>query len=102
MLERAKILADDGEIVLDDLPSEVIRGSRSQPHPLPVEPANQPSQIVTAPGVQLADIERAHVIRALQDAAGNKAKAARALGIHRRKLYRMIERHNIQQSDMQL
>lgn len=101
VLERARILADDGEIVLDDLPAEVIRGSRHA-QPAQAEAAAEPKQIVAAPGVQLADLERAHVIRALQDAAGNKAKAARALGIHRRKLYRMIERHNIQQSDVQL
>lgn len=40
----------------------------------------------------LADLERAHVQRVLATVSGNKARAARILGIERKTLYRMLER----------
>jgi DNA-binding NtrC family response regulator len=40
----------------------------------------------------LAELERAHVQRVLATVAGNKARAARILGIERKTLYRMLER----------
>jgi len=52
-------------------------------------------------GVRLEDLERAHVVRILRDNHGNKAQAARALGIHRRKLYRILERFDIQPDEIQ-
>ncbi|MCG8650352.1 MAG: hypothetical protein MI861_11005, partial [Pirellulales bacterium] len=41
---------------------------------------------------RLDDIAKEHVLKVLQRENGNKAKAARVLGIHRRKLYRLLER----------
>jgi DNA-binding NtrC family response regulator len=40
----------------------------------------------------LSDIEREHIMRALQHADGNKKKAAMLLGVSRRALYRKLER----------
>jgi DNA-binding NtrC family response regulator len=40
----------------------------------------------------LSDVEREHIMRALQHAAGNKKKAAALLGVSRRALYRKLER----------
>jgi DNA-binding NtrC family response regulator len=40
----------------------------------------------------LSDIEREHIVRALQRADGNKKKAAMLLGVSRRALYRKLER----------
>ena len=47
---------------------------------------------MTSLGDRLDDIAKAHVMDVLQREGGNKAKAARVLGIHRRKLYRLLER----------
>ena len=40
----------------------------------------------------LSDVEREHIVRALQHANGNKKKAASLLGVSRRALYRKLER----------
>jgi DNA-binding NtrC family response regulator len=49
-------------------------------------------------GDRLDDVARAHVLDVLDKHHGNKARAARALGIHRRKLYRLLDRFAHDQS----
>ncbi len=86
-LERATILADDRHITLDDLPHEV------------VDAAPHDGFSIDTSGVKRLDlIERAHIIDVLHQEKGNKAQAARTLGIHRRKLYRLLERFEIDES----
>jgi transcriptional regulator of acetoin/glycerol metabolism len=46
----------------------------------------------------LAQFTRSKVVEVLRRVAGNKTRAAQALGIERRKLYRLIEKYNIQDS----
>ena len=83
-LERAMILADDHIITADDLPAEVFgQSTAGAVSALPVDTSD------------LASIERAHIERVLQQEGGNKSRAAKALGIHRRKLYRLLERFGI-------
>ncbi|MBC8356949.1 MAG: sigma-54-dependent Fis family transcriptional regulator [Planctomycetes bacterium] len=84
-IERAKIMADGGEIYLEDFPSEI-------------EASTETTEHLTASGVtddDLATVERAKVIEVLQNEEGNKARAARRLGVSRRSLYRLIDRYNI-------
>ncbi|MBX3614894.1 MAG: sigma 54-interacting transcriptional regulator [Burkholderiaceae bacterium] len=83
-LERATILADERLITLDDLPHEVVES-----------PPQEKSRIDTTDVKRLDLIERAHIIEVLRQERGNKARAARSLGIHRRKLYRLMERFEI-------
>jgi transcriptional regulator of acetoin/glycerol metabolism len=40
---------------------------------------------------------RDHIVRTLQQVRGNKAVAARLLGISRRAFYRQLERHGLHQ-----
>ena len=91
-LERATILADDHTITLDDLPREL------QPAQLAAHTAH-PDRALPAPvdddTDRLDDLQRAHIVAVLQRERGNKARAARVLGIHRRKLYRLLERYGI-------
>lgn len=98
VLERAQILADDGEIVIDDLPREIVNAQSSET----ASTASDTRQTPDPSSVRLEDLERAHVVRLLREHQGNKAQAARALGIHRRKLYRMLERFNIQTDEFQV
>ena len=85
-LDRATILADDKLITLDDLPREILHSNSA-----PVSGGVATSSC----GCDLASLEKNHIISVLQREQGNKAAAARALGIHRRKLYRLIERYGI-------
>ncbi|MGY8771082.1 MAG: AAA-type ATPase lid domain-containing protein [Pirellulales bacterium] len=88
-LERGKIMADDRLIHAIHLPREVleskVRGADS----------------IDADTSDLATVERSKVIQALKRERNNKTKAAQALGIGRRKLYRLIDKYEIQDSELQ-
>ena len=87
-LDRATVLADERTITVEDLPREVSSAATS--------PAAQANAVrMSGLADDLASIEKAHIIAVLEKEHGNKARAARALGIHRRKLYRLIERYGI-------
>jgi DNA-binding NtrC family response regulator len=85
VLERAMILADDLTVTIDDLPPEICAGPNGERRPAAVPSDTQ----------KLDDLQRAHIVSVLERERGNKARAARTLGIHRRKLYRLIERYGI-------
>jgi DNA-binding NtrC family response regulator len=51
-------------------------------------------------GDRLEDLERAHVVEILARERGNKARAARALGINRRSLYRILEKYRITEEEL--
>ena len=85
VIERATVLADNNTVTTDDLPSEIVDGVDE------IEPA----RTVSTDTSRLDDIERAHIVEVLEREKGNKARAARALGIHRRKLYRLLERFDL-------
>ncbi|HRX83213.1 MAG TPA: helix-turn-helix domain-containing protein, partial [Pirellulaceae bacterium] len=48
----------------------------------------------------LSSIERAKVIEVLRRESGNKTRAAKTLGIDRRKLYRLVEKYDIKSSEV--
>ncbi|MBI4638955.1 MAG: sigma-54-dependent Fis family transcriptional regulator [Candidatus Rokubacteria bacterium] len=77
-VQRAVILAHGVEITAGDLG-------------LPTESA-WPAAWSAAPGATLADLERDRILAALQDCRGNRAAAARALGIDRTTLWRKLRR----------
>ena len=99
VVERACILAE-GDILreTDVLPAN------SRPAPTPTLSADRASE--RAPSVvrrssesggptdspELSEVERNHIMQVLQSTGGNKAKAARVLGVSRRALYRRLER----------
>ena len=64
----------------------------------PVVPANGegPPAGVSGPTDSLRDAERELVIRVLQQVRGNKKAAAARLGVSRRSLYRLLERHGLE------
>lgn len=83
-LERAKILCVSETITRKDLPREVV-----EPR---VSAAPNGDRFTTD---DLAAIQRSKVVEVLRREAGNKSRAARVLGIDRRKLYRLVEKYAI-------
>jgi DNA-binding NtrC family response regulator len=82
VLERAQILAEDHVITTDDFPEALLLAA-----PAPADPAADSSH--------LREVERRHVQEVMRHAQGNKALAARQLGISRRALYRLIEKYHL-------
>ncbi len=111
-ISRATVLADHHEITLDDLPSEILNfefASEACVDNTRVIVADKTASTEEQEGIEsqylptsapvlgnadyrLDEIARAHVLAVLASEKGNKASAARKLGIHRRKLYRLLER----------
>lgn len=89
VLERARILADGPSITIRDLPL----GIAKPPAGAPSLRANESATRLN--GTFLADLERDHIQRVLEAENWNKARAARALGISRRRLYRLLERYGL-------
>jgi DNA-binding NtrC family response regulator len=86
-LERAQIMCDEKCIRLEDLPREVVASASST--------ARQWAPPI-ADGDNLTDIQRNHIAEILRRERGNKARAARTLGINRRSLYRLIEKYGLE------
>jgi two-component system response regulator HydG len=82
-IERAVAFAEFDHIGVDDLPERI--GHFKSPRIL-VE-GTTPSTIVP-----IEEMERRYVVQVLDALGGNKASAARALGMDRRTLYRKLER----------
>jgi two-component system response regulator HydG len=82
-MERAVTLARFDQVIVEDLP-EKIRDYRSS-HVLVV--SDDPADLVP-----MEEMERRYFLRVLEAVAGNKAAAARILGIERKTLYRKFER----------
>lgn len=88
LIERAAILSSTGEISPEDI-ERCREGTVSTPA------VN--SQVIPASNANLTlkEAEREQIIRALQDAAGNRSEAARKLGIERKSLYKKAKRMGI-------
>jgi DNA-binding NtrC family response regulator len=82
VLERAQILAEDHCITVDDLPENLVGYHAS--------PAEEESDTL-----DLHQTQRRHILGVLEEFRGNKVHAARALGISRRALYRLLDKYKI-------
>jgi transcriptional regulator with PAS, ATPase and Fis domain len=80
VIERALVLGTGTVLTVGDLP-EHLRES--------------PSTAGRGGGRRLAEVVRDHIVRTLRDVAGNKAAAARVLGLDRKTLYRKLIQHRI-------
>jgi DNA-binding NtrC family response regulator len=87
-IERAKILADDQFVRVRELPNEVAHFSGAR------------IQAAIDDLDDLASIERAKVVDVLRRMSRNKSRAARALGIDRRKLYRLVDKYAIRDTEL--
>ena len=82
VVERAVALAPGSIVEAGDLPEKLVGGPKSGQ--APVQRRSRPT---------LEEMTCQYVLRALEQAKGNKSEAARILGVPRRTLYRMLERY---------
>jgi len=92
VIERACILADGDFVSEADL-----SGSMQEQRVPAAVAASLAGNAPRADGspAPLVEVEREHIIKTLQQVRGNKAVAARLLGISRRAFYRQLERHGL-------
>lgn len=84
VLERAQIMAEERVITIEDLPDNVLDAHAHASE-------ESPKRGSTA----LSEVERRHVQKILEQHDWNKVKAAKELGVSRRALYRLIEKHKL-------
>ena len=104
VIERAYVLCMGDTITTDNLPGEILTAetpvTRPVHEPATAEPGQQPAQPLSAPLSSEEEVSR--IIDALRRTAGNKAKAARLLGVDRSTLYRKISSYNIDLSNLDI
>jgi DNA-binding NtrC family response regulator len=81
IIERAFALGESDMICINDLPSEI----RNMDSPMTISNAN----------LNLIENEKVLILRALRQTDGNKAEAARLLGINITTVYRKMEKYRI-------
>ena len=84
VLERASAFCSDGVIEEEDLPREIRRAEEEEGLALK-----------GLGGVSLARLEKEALIQTLELCGGNKAEAARRLGVTEKSVYNKLKRHNL-------
>ncbi len=82
-IDRAKILAEDDRIRVRNLPPEILNGTVKQ------------ARCDTDDEADLFSYTKQHVLEMYHTHHSNKSKTARALGISRRTLYRLLEKYGV-------
>ncbi len=78
VMDRAKIITEGAEILPEDLPYEIQKGTQQ-----------------TASNLSLSSIEKQHIQKVLQHTKGNKTETARLLDIGLTTLYRKMDEYGI-------
>jgi two-component system response regulator HydG len=89
-MERIAALSRYDVTVSADLPSSLLGTTDAQPSSGHALPDNL---------VNLAELERQHILRVVKQLDGNKSRAAQLLGLDRRTLYRKLDLYRKQQSE---
>ncbi len=82
VVERAVALSSGALIDIGDLPPALLES-----------PSTDLVHVAAARDMTIADLERAYIIRVLDEEDGNKTRAAQRLGLDRKTLYRKLEEY---------
>ena len=94
MSPHCEAVLTTGYANLDAAVEAVKRGMQEQ-HPGALDVAHDNGHSYREITTPLVEVEREHIVRTLEQVRGNKAVAARLLGISRRAFYRQLERHGL-------
>ncbi|HEY8209388.1 MAG TPA: sigma-54 dependent transcriptional regulator, partial [Myxococcaceae bacterium] len=89
-IERAVAVTSFDQLGVDDLPEKIREGA-------PAGAAAERSDGDEI--VPLAEVEKRHILKALDAFGGNRTLAARALGLDRKTLYRKLEQYRVEAGD---
>jgi DNA-binding NtrC family response regulator len=90
-VEYALAIGTGDELGLDDLPLELLTGSRQTTS----SDLRHLLQAYMNDSVPLAEIEKRYILSVLQQFGGNQVRTAAALGIDRSKLYRRLKQYGV-------
>ncbi len=93
VLERACMLTEGPVLTEQDVHASLRPTTVGSNAPSPSRTADTP--VDPDAGRELSSLERQHIMKVIAETGGNKARAARQLGLSRRALYRRLERHGI-------
>lgn len=97
LIERGKILAEGSAIMIGDLWTELGQGRGNSRALVPFKGIEQITEPIKERQEEeyptLAEVEKNHILSTLDKVDGNRAHAARMLGISVRNLYRKIEEY---------
>ncbi|MDB4386017.1 sigma-54 dependent transcriptional regulator [bacterium] len=88
-IERAKVLAEEDKIELQNLPHAILQHNQG------TALASSNESLTPDAKLDLETLNRMHVEETFARCNYNKTKTARALGINRRSLYRLLEKFDI-------
>jgi DNA-binding NtrC family response regulator len=98
-LERAVILANNGQITVSELPPEVVRAPFLAPPP-PSVPAQSGALVESVTpnsgALNLREVERQQILAALEQTGWHRGKTAELLGISPSTLYRRLRDYNLE------
>lgn len=88
-IERAVAMTNTSVLYPEDFPAELLRRGAG------AEASAPTSESGGSPKSSLEDLEKAHIVRVLNEVGYNKSKASEILGIDRATLYRKAQRYGI-------
>lgn len=98
-LERAVILANNGQITVSELPPEVVRAPFLAPPPTSAATVSGAAAETVAPNsgaLSLREVERQQILAALEQTGWHRGKTAELLGISPSTLYRRLRDYNLE------
>jgi DNA-binding NtrC family response regulator len=101
VIERMVVLSDGARLTVGDIPDEILAaGVTALAAPSSAPPAAVPDAVAPTreaePRTSLADAEKTAILKALEECAWNKTRAAGKLGISRRTLHRKLNEWRIE------
>jgi two-component system response regulator AtoC len=94
-IERAVAMTNTSVLFPEDFPPEISRKSTSSVSSGESSPMAEVSGVEPAVGSSLEELEKAHIVKVLNEVGYNKSKASEILGIDRATLYRKAQRYGI-------